>query len=109
MLPALSHAPAHRAGIVLSFSLSLLLSLHAPAIAQGTLFRVDPLPTDAAQTAPSNGIGDTDADGFPDFAIGLARARTRSTGRWSCARVGPVPCSEPCGVTRVRPARSARR
>ncbi|MEY2980185.1 MAG: hypothetical protein RL562_412 [Planctomycetota bacterium] len=74
MLSALWHASAHRASIALSLSLSLLLSLHAPAIAQGTLFRVGPLPTDAAQTAPSNGIGDIDADGFPDFAIGLARA-----------------------------------
>ncbi|MDA0373691.1 MAG: integrin alpha [Planctomycetota bacterium] len=54
--------------------LTLAFFFATPLVAQGTLYRIDSLPTDAAQTAPSNGIGDIDADGFPDFAIGLARA-----------------------------------
>jgi hypothetical protein len=52
--------------------LSPVLACAAALPAQARLMRIEPISRDLTQTAPLAGIGDVDADGFPDFAIGLA-------------------------------------
>lgn len=55
---------------------AVLATASATLPAQSRLLRIEPLPPDSTLAAPVNGIGDVDADGFPDFAIGLAKTNS---------------------------------